>query len=502
MKSILFQSVLILMIVFDSSCRNNRLKTSTIELVEEINTQERKNQEAERIAMENQVPDTLVRIPAGFQYKEDRSVDPFHPPKIIDFSKDIPVMEFKLGDLTSKISYLVLQVPDDSIYFLWGSHLNFTPNSIVVNNNLGIHHFSRDGRFIETICRNTFDAPRKIDPNKPFSRSFPIETFRGAWGNHVQTAGNSVFYKFTDYPAEKVSLLKFSTLGNRQNLLTPASSETSLTEAYARGDLISTGKETIRSGLPGLSAINILPVSENCYAGITTGLKAFVRNSTLLVTFNLNGDTLCKFKQYEYLKTPITSTIMRSYSNSTWHFGSTTTIKPAFNDTVFRLIQPNRLVPVFVFNFGDKKTTAEDWLHVNSPIEDKIRIGEILENQDFLFIEYSYGPSGIKQISERALYDKSNNKLFRLSKNEVPINKPYNFWINSLENNIDGGPGFWPAYITPEGKPANALRPEDLKKYVQNSDYTSGSDPKKNAFKNFVQSLKGGGREIVIMITE
>jgi len=46
------------------------------------------------------------------------------------------------------------------------------------------------------------------------------------------------------------------------------------------------------------------------------------------------------------------------------------------------------------------------------------------------------------------------------------------------------------------------MRPEDLKKYIQNSDYSSGSDPKKNAFKNFVQSLNSGGREIVIMITE
>lgn len=495
-------SVLILMFVLIISCRNNRLKTSEKELAKEINSAEKEKQEAERIALENQDQDTLANIRSGFQYKEDRSVDPAHPPVVIDFSKEIPVKEIKLGDIASKVSYLVLQVPDDSIYFLWGSRLNFTPNSIIVSNNLGIHRFSRDGRFIETICMNTFDAPRKIDPDKSFSGFFPKETFRGAWGNHVQTAGNTVFYKYTDYPAEKVSLLKFSTGKINQNFQVTPSPETSLPETFARGDLISTGKEALRSGSPGLSSISILPVSENYYAGITTGLNAFEKNGTLMVTFNSKGDTLCKFKQYEYLKTSITSTVIRSYSNSTWHFGRTTTIKWAFNDTVFRLIPPNRLIPVFVFNFGEKKVTAEDWLHVKNQVDDKIRIDEILENQNFLFIQYNYGPPGFKQITERALFDKSKNELFRFIKNDEPKNKLYNFWINSLENNVDGGPDFWPTYITPEGNPAYTLRPEDLKKYIQNSDYSSGTDPKKNAFKNFVQSLKGGGREIVIMITD
>jgi hypothetical protein len=502
MKSKVIQSILILLIVIIGSCRNNRLKTSEKELAKEINTQEQKNQEAERIAMERQVPDTLVNISTGFQYKEERSVDPSHPPKIIDFTKEIPAIEFKLGDLTSKIRYLVLQVPDDSLYFLEWPEISITSKSIIVNNNMGIHSFDRDGKFIETICKNTFSVPRDIEPGRPASNFFSKETFIGAWRNHVQTAGNTVFYKYTNYPAETVSLLRFTLENGTQNLQVPQISETGISLTYARGDMIATGKESLSSGTPGLSSTSILAVSDNCYAGITTRLKAFVKNSTLLVTYNLKGDTLCKFKQYEYLKTPITSTVTRTYSNDTWHFGSTTTIKPAFNDTVFRLIPPNRLVPVFVFNFGDKKTTADDWLNVNIPVDDKIRTGQILENQEFLFIEIIYGPSGIKQKAEIVLFDKSKNKLFRLSKNEVPINKTYNFWINSLENNVDGGPGFWPAYITPEGKPASTLRPEDLKKYIQNSDYTSGSDPKKNAFRNFVQSLKGGGREIVIMIAE
>ena len=236
----------------------------------------KKNQEAERIARENQVPDTLINIRTGFQYKEDRSVDPSHPPKTIDFSKDIPVMEFKLGDLTSRISYLVLQVPDDSLYFLEWPEINITSKSIIVNNNMGIHRFDRDGKFIETICKNTFSVPRDIEPGHPASNFFSKETFIGAWRNHVQTVGNTVFYKYTNYPAETVSLLRFTSEDRTQNLQIPQIAETGTPRTYARGDTIATGKESLSSSTPGLSSTSILAVSDNCYAGITTRLKAFV----------------------------------------------------------------------------------------------------------------------------------------------------------------------------------------------------------------------------------
>lgn len=129
---------MVIPILLSLSCYRNQLKTNEKKLANEISSKEKEKEkkEAERIAQENQDQDTLANILSGFQYKEDRSIDSAHPPVVIDFSKNIPVKEIKLGDIVSKVSYLVLQVPDDSIYFLWGSRLNFTPNSIIVNNNL------------------------------------------------------------------------------------------------------------------------------------------------------------------------------------------------------------------------------------------------------------------------------------------------------------------------------------------------------------------------------
>jgi hypothetical protein len=52
------------------------------------------------------------------------------------------------------------------------------------------------------------------------------------------------------------------------------------------------------------------------------------------------------------------------------------------------------------------------------------------------------------------------------------------------------------------GKLALSLQPEILKKFIQRSDYISGTDPGRRAFATFVNSLKTRGHELVLMIVE
>jgi hypothetical protein len=160
-------------------------------------------------------------------------------------------------------------------------------------------------------------------------------------------------------------------------------------------------------------------------------------------------------------------------------------------------------VPVYVFKLGNSKVTVDEWLHVNTTLDGKILIGSILENQRFMFIEYRHYIAGNnKPVYEKAPFDKSKNELIRFVSNDETNNKIFNYWINSFENDLDGGPDFWPDYTTPEGYLAKLLRTKDLKEYIQNSDYKLSTDSKKEAFKAFVQALKGDGRDIVIMCVE
>jgi hypothetical protein len=492
-----------------SSCRNNRLKINEKALAKEINSEEKIKKEAERIEIENSNQDTLINIPSGFQYKEDRTVDPAHPPIVIDFSKDIPIREFKLSDIASKVSYLILSVPDDSVFFTYGAQLHYTDNDIIVNNNLGINRFSANGSFVETVCKSWFNAPRT-------SNFFPRESFRGTWINHVSTADNSVFYKFTDAPEERVSLLRYS-MNNNQSLI-PIEAKEGQPDTYSKGEVISSGKMIQDKNSAGLASLNIFAVSDNVYAGMPPNLPdAFRKNSTQLITFNFKGDTLCKFEQFDLLTTPVTSSLMRSFSNQKWIYGGIATFKSAFNDTIYRIIPPHRLVPTYVFDLGISKTTVDDWLHINTSLSGKIVIEDILESTLFLFIDYRYYPPDNPKLPNwgKAIFVKNTRELFRiaLSKEQqdqlntppppprpgAPAPPKQGTGTPGLVNDLDGGLLFWPRYITPQGKLVKTISPEILKNYIQSSEYKSKEN---KGFSDLVRSLKGGGREIVLMITE
>jgi hypothetical protein len=510
LKKKLLLLLLFMILLAYPSCHPNRLKTSEKELTKLIRTQEKEKGEAQRNAMQKRSADTLSNLSHGFVHKEDRSVDPANPPVVLDFSDDIPVRQIKLSAIASKIRYIVLQVPDDSLYFSWGTSLHFTSENIVVNNNLGINLFSADGKFIETICKN------HVTPEERIAGNFSRETFRGAWVNHVYTAGNSVYYKYTDYPGEQVWLFRFSP-DNNLPLMVPANSSEIKPQNFAKGDIITSGKLVAEKEATGLESTNIFAISDNFYAGLPpNNLRAFGKNIPMLTIFNAKGDTLCKFRQYDNLETPVTSSLIRSFSNSSWSLGDVATFQGSFNDTIFRIYVPNRLKPAFVFNFGEHKITAEDWLHVNRSLSGRIGITDIIETSRYLFIDIRYYTTDkLKDArNEKVIYDKEKKELFKLAGKNGKVSTvntpppPPSSNISPpvtgstgllLENDLDGGLAFWPRYVTNDDKLVRVVRPEELISHIRNSDFKNHNNSR---LADFVKSLKTGGREIVLMVVE
>ncbi len=508
MKKIIFAFVALL--VF-TACQNNKLKSNEKDLAQKILSEEEilAQKKAIRIEKERLLADSIANLPKGFRFKENRVVDPLNPPVTIDFTKDIPMRKMKLSDIAKKITYISLQVPDDSLFFAphMGGFVRFTNNNIVLNNNFGIHRFSRTGDYIEHIVNSNIKR-RKLSKELLFGY-FDKESYRGAWGNHVSTAGNRIFYKFSDYPNEKVSLFQHDLKPGEKTINFKAVQEVSDDGSFTKGEFVTSGKVARLSGTPGLASTQIDAVSDNCYAGISKGLKAYDKG-VMFATFNLNGDTLCKFAQFDTLKTPITSSVIRSISTITsWHYKGIYTFKRAFNDTIFRLIPPNRIVPAYVFNFGKHKMSGEDWYHFNRGLNGKIKPESIRETDNFLFMKYkNYSPTSKKLGDEHyALFDKNSNKLFELDFRDEFKNKTYDGpfkdsnWAAGFENDIDGGFPFWPSHITPEGQLAIILKSSTLKKQVNKSDFESGSGNKEQ-LKAFVKTLSKDNREKIIMIVE
>lgn len=498
--------IILILLGFTACKQRNKLNSNEQKLAQQIASDEKEKREVEAAFKLNTatIPDTL---PPGFRFQEDRSVDPNFPPIVIDFSKEFDTTNMKLSDIASKVEYIRLKIPDDSLFFLLSGFLNFTDDNIILNNNFGVHRFSRRGEYLEPIANSNIQ--NRILNKKSLFGYFHKESYKGIWGNDVTTAGNRVFYKFSDYPNEKVSLFQHRLKPFEPSIRFENTQESKDDGSFTKGKFITEGKEGIYSGTPGLSSSIIEAVSSNYYAAFSRAFKSSV-NGLMMVTFNLNGDTLCEFTQFDTLDTPITSSVLRSVSTiSSWHYKGVYTFKRAFNDTIFRLVPPNRLVPTYVLNFGKHKVTAEDWFHVNKSLNGKMMPGSIYETERFLFIEYrEYSPTS-KKLGDNhyALFNKIKNKLVQLDFSDEFKNKMYHDgrknsnWFAGFENDIDGGFPFWPRYVTPEGKLAITIKPETLKYLIQRPDFKNRNGDI-GRFKAFVQTLTNDERELVIMIIE
>jgi hypothetical protein len=71
-----------------------------------------------------------------------------------------------------------------------------------------------------------------------------------------------------------------------------------------------------------------------------------------LFTFDLKGDTLCWFSNYNTIPVTKGGTINRPLPPEIYYHQKQLTIRQSLNDTVYRVVSPNMLVPVYVLNFG------------------------------------------------------------------------------------------------------------------------------------------------------
>lgn len=511
MKSFPFILIVLAALV---SCGHNRMKINQKALTKQILTEEEQlaKEEAIRVEKEKQLADSLAKLPKGFRFKEDRKVDPNNPPVIIDFTSESPSREVKLSEIGQKITYVRLSVPNDSLYFSpgMGGDVSFTRDNIILNNNFGVHRFSRDGKYIEAIANSNIET-RQNNKQAAFGY-FEKENYRGVWVNHVSVAGNRIFYKFSDYPNGKVSLLGYELKSDNGTVNFKEGQENKGDKSFTKGAIITSGKEAILSGTPGLSSTYIYGLSSDFYAGVNSHLDAN-RTGFMLATFNLKGDTLCKFTQFDKLETPITSNLIRSVNSIiNWEYKGVFSFIKSFNDTIFRLVPPNRLIPVYVFKFGPHKITDEEWYQTNKELKNKFLITSVLENDKYLFVEFDYYDANGESESHNAIYTKATHSLTQLPLEEKattpnnsspgfgPASHTFKPTINFL-NDIDNGLPFWPHFVTPRGELGMLVLPERLKTYLQKGRYKLETEKAKE-LERLAITLKLDINERIIMLVK
>jgi len=482
------------------SCHHNRLKTNEKELVKEILIQEKESEEAGKIAREKELADTLNRPPTGLRVKEDRSVDPAHTPVVIEIAGSLNnVKEIRLSDVASGITYIRMEpVPDSLLPVDLKFKYYMLDNYIVALNLYGIHLYSKDGRFLRSVVKNELTGVIVEPGTIKFWNDF---TMKGGglsvWGN-----GNNLYYNYSNNITGQKYIMEYDC------------SSPQLTANYRfdpeNPDQIS-GLGTIAVDLnhgkteppvprnhQGMSGgppeyyfqdRSVFMLDRNSYALPTRG-------DNMMVILNNQGDTLSTFTLLERLKN-YTKSLKRGTDYGTQYENQGRLyFRSPFNDTVFQVIPPNRLFPVYVLNLGGYKVTKQQGVDPGFNLTGKIIPGEWAETKDYIFMTFTKDdydcPDTRKNKTVKiyhALYSKRDKQL------SVIKGDPFNYSPDILENNLDGGLPIWPlSYMTGNnGEILISLKGKELKDRVASEQFKLSGAPeaKKDELVKLARSVSG-----------
>jgi hypothetical protein len=505
-----------ILIIFLNACSGNRLKTNEKKLTEEILQKEKEADEAERKAGEDGLSGTLRKLPPGFRFKEIRSADPSKPPLVIDIAGSLNnIREYKLSDVASKITYIRLQkVPDTGFSRKMKFKYHLMDKNIVAVNPSGILLYTRDGKYLNTVVKNEFTG---IEVTESMITVRGDNTFIGG-GNSVWGRGDMLYYKYRNsltgqsyimqYDCSQVPI-SFNTafdpekprqiraLGDIAVNLNPGNKKPSLPKGSSNG-MWSAGYEFFYKGT------GTILLDHNTYAK-PLGNEFMPGGKYMMGIFDKKGDTLATFTQFEKLE-KFSKSLMRGTDQGTQYENKGKLFfRNAFNDTVFQVIPPNRLLPVYVLNLGKYKLLKKEGLDPDFSLSGKIIPGTWAETGKFIFLSFtkdSYDCPNTrknKQLKQySAIFEKSSRKLLIIK------GDPQNYDEEILVNDLDGGLPVWPSsYMAGNnGEIMISLKGKEIKERVKSEQFKRSAAPssKKNELIKLAASLADS--EDILMIVE
>lgn len=490
--------MLFLLLISCFSCHQNRLKINEKELANEIRVQDNEKSEAEKIAREEIKPDTLKRLPAGFRYKEDRSVDPKQPPTRIDILGTVTnKVEFKLSDVATSIRYIKLQPPPDTtlLYdpFLYRNDLMSTITSdgeqIIFQGLFGLTRFNMQGEYQETVWENKSGIV--FYPGGGISYG-GMDFFGIMSVSLVSQSDGNIYFDFSDGPGKNELVMKYKPVANKQ--ISIQSGTEIKRQSSAPGDTLINIHKTVFERFE-----RIFGIGSGLWAGVNNKWNAG-KSGALLVTYNKRGDTLCQFTDYDRIVNFSKANYRHSADLESYYYNQILTIKQEYNDTLFRLIPPSRLLPVYVFDFGNHKVNYMDRLNPDYDLSAKYILYSLFETNDYLFIRYTQNydcPTNRRNKSVKffnAFFNKKENKFYH--------QPGFKDSPEGLKNDIDGGLPFWPEFVTPQGEMMKLVSDRIIKDYLNSEEFKTKviSEANRNKQESLASGLKD--RDMVVIIVK
>jgi hypothetical protein len=364
------------------------------------------------------VMDTVIPRP-GVRYTEVRKINPSAPPVRLNMAQDAEKKELKLTDYYSKVKYVKLKHPfagqnrhfldntqceilfeDGGGSLITGAYSSvyLTADNIVAGDYIfGYHCYDREGNFIYTIA--------VMDDPPEYSRKISVQITPG-----------------------KKFLRNISLLDDNCMIFTAQG------RYKIRMDLhnITARKTYLSRPWPGNRTMFITPDSY-----LTYRYNVLAREpEPFMYTFDIKGDTLCRFMNHNPLAAPARSAYTNPDDGSLYHYNNVPTVRQPYNDTVYRMTSPGELTAAYVFDFGERRLDMNTALFGDK--SDRLIPNEWIETDRFVFIIHTENydcPNNRNNNSVKffySYYDKNDGKLYRIPFNGLP-----NGFI--LSNEIDGG---------------------------------------------------------------
>lgn len=490
------------------SCNRNRLKTNEKKLTEEIITLEKQNTEKEKSTLEKERKDEISRRSKGMFYKENRSVDPSHPPVVIDVAGNLNnVKDIRLSEIAASVSYIrISPVPDSTV----PSDLKFKyyllDNYIVAQNLYGIHLYSKEGQFIRSIVKNEYTGVEVKNGSISFWNDF---TLRGG-GVSAWVKGDKLLYEYSNTNTGQKYIMEYdcSSPGLTKNYKFDPENPNEISGLGTISLDLNHGKTEIpkprkHQGMFGGPA-EVFFLDRNLYLFENNSYAVPARRGdNMMAVLDYNGDTISKFTRYEKLINYTKSLQRGTFDGVQYESKGKMYFRPEYNDTLFIITPPNRLTPVYTLNLGEYKVTRQQGVDPDFKLTGKIIPIGWAETRNKIFLKFSkddydcFNTRKNKTVKiYNALFLKESHQLFVLK------GDPFNYSPEILENDIDGGLPVWPvSYMTSDnGEILISLKGRELKNRVKSAQFRQSKAPeaKKKELEKLASSV--GENEDILMI--
>ncbi|WP_282125803.1 DUF4933 domain-containing protein [Marinifilum flexuosum] len=485
--------LIIIPLMILSSCKNKSLKLNENDLAQKILSEEEilAQKEELRLKKEQELADSLARLPKGFRFESVRKTDASHPPIVIDIENRMDsIKEFKLSDVAKGIEYIKMQnLPDSGFVNNINYKYYMTDKHIVASNLYGIHLFTKNGEFKNTIVKNQLSGVKyKEDQNQVLVYYSEYANIGGS--TSVWSRGDQLYYNYRNTNTGQNYIMEVDCSKDLINTQYQFDPENPLAVSGAGKVLVDLNRgqnKPFKAPYPnGMSSFS--PQNTYEYIGIftpdrNTYFSRRSRKGNMLEIFNTKGDTLAEFTKFERLVN-FKARVIRGFDYGTqYEKGGNYYFRSDYNDTIFKVIPPNIIKPEYVIKLGKHKVSKQDASHPNFDLKGKIVPNQWADGNNYIFIglimDDNYCPNSRKRKSIKllyALYSKKNKQLHFVKSD------PYNYNSPILQNDIDGGFSVWPSsyMINREGHIMVSLLGKDIKEKVASDEFKNSTAPAAN----------------------